>query len=252
MLVLVPLLVWGLPGVGVGSEDCREIYDGIGKPAPRTPHPATELCRMGYFLSYNHTTKVADWVMERLTAAALSGPANRRHSRFSTDPELENIPAPQLSDYRGSGYDRGHMAPAGDMKWSQQAMDQSFFLANIAPQVGVGFNRRIWKALEERVRDLVLIEADLVVITGPVFFDYEPRIGAGVVVPDAFFKIIYAPGDQRAWAFLIPNQNWGAADLSLFAVSVRQLEDLTGFDFFNALAPANEAALEATTRPLWP
>lgn len=249
---LCVFLVWvhSAPPVAVARDDpCSAIYSGVGKPVAETPRAATELCRSGYLLSFNHFTRIADWVMERLTPASLQGAADRKYSSFRADPDLEGAALPRLADYRGSGYDRGHLAPAGDMKWDQQAMDESFYLSNIAPQVGIGFNRGIWARLEAKIRDQAREDHDLVVITGPVFFDFEPRIGGGVVVPDAYFKIIFNPADLEAQAFLLPNRKTDEGDLAIFQVSIREVEALTGFDFLSLLPPLVQDALETKIYP---
>ncbi|MEE8295790.1 MAG: DNA/RNA non-specific endonuclease [Sphingomonadales bacterium] len=215
--------------------------------------PHTELCSMRFALSYNHFTKTPFWVVERLQAKNLLGTANRKFSNFKSDPRLEKESQARLADYRGSGYDRGHMAPAGDLKSSQIAMDESFYLTNIAPQVGVGFNRGIWRQLEEKVRGWVLERGELYIITGPVYYDYSPVIGEGrVVVPDAFFKIIYDPRTFEALTFLLPNQAFSKTSLKKFQITIDDLESRVGVDFFNDLSPALEAALELSSSLLWP
>ncbi len=251
-LVLALVLLLGMLAAPAAPQaaGCAWIYAGVGKPLKETPTTSTELCRKGYLLSFNHTTGVADWVMERLSAPALSGDADRNSSPFRPDPDLAGGPA--LSDYRGSGYDRGHLAPAADMKWDQGAMDESFYLSNIAPQVGAGFNRGIWAQLEAKIRGWTRAKGDIIVITGPVYYDYQPVIGGRVVVPDAYFKIIYAPADGRALAFLMPNRIITAPALSAHQVTIDALEDLTGYDFFNTLPVTLEDRLESETRPLWP
>ena len=252
--VLAGVLALALLAVAVpaalGEDGCSWIYAEVGKPVNNTSNGNTELCRKAYLLSFNQTTGVADWVMERLVAPALSGDADRKYSRFKSDPDLAS--GPMLSDYRGSGYDRGHLAPAADMKWSQQAMNESFYLSNIAPQVGAGFNRGIWARLEAKIRGWTQGNEDLIVITGPVYYDYQPAIGAGIVVPDAYFKIIYAPGDRQALALLLPNQRITSPALTVHQVTIEQLEALTGFDFFKALPSALEVELETGTMSLWP
>ena len=145
------------------------------------------------------------------------------------------------------------MAPAGDLKSDQAAMDESFYLSNVAPQVGVGFNRGIWRKLEEKVRVWARARGELYVITGPVFYDYTPVIGEGrVAVPDAFYKIIYDPGTFEALAFLLPNQVLPKARLIEFQTTIDALEGQTGLDYFPGLPPAIGAALESTSPPLWP
>ncbi|MHA1544751.1 MAG: DNA/RNA non-specific endonuclease [Alphaproteobacteria bacterium] len=241
------------PGPSAFAQNCPEVFNKLSPPLIEGDVPHTELCSHGFALSYSHLTKTPAWVVERLQADTLSGPAKRKFSTFKSDPRLTSESQAGLVDYRGSGYDRGHMAPAGDLKSDQAAMDESFYLSNIAPQVGVGFNRGIWRKLEEKVRVWVRARGELYVITGPVFYDYIPVIGKSkVVVPDAFFKIIYDLESFETLAFLLPNRALPDARLIDFQTTIDALESKTGIDFFSELNPALEAALELTSRPFWP
>jgi len=231
-----------------GDSGCAWIYGEVGKPLKEPSPPNAELCRKGYILSFNRETGIADWVMERLTAPLLGGDADRKNSRYKADPEIEK--SPSLADYRDSGYDRGHLAPAADMKWSQQAMDESFYLSNIAPQIGPGFNRGIWAILEADIRTWARNKGDLIVITGPVYYDYQPVIGK-IVVPDAFYKIIYAPNQGQALAFLLPNRALNPSALDPYQVTIDALEAITGYDFFASLPQATETPLELSAPPVW-
>ena len=235
-----------------GEDKCGHIFEGVGKPVYVEPHtPVTELCRLGFILSYNHRTKVSDWVMERLSPEALAGPALRENSRFQTDPELAGLEQADLADYRGSGFDRGHLAPAADLKWAQAAMDESFYLSNIAPQVGIGFNRGIWAQLEAFTRAWAQARHDIIVITGPVFADFTPTIGTNrVVVPDGFYKLLYDPASHEAMAFYLPNEIIRDRGFADFQVTIFGVEALTGLDFFADMTPASE--LESTVRPHLP
>lgn len=213
------------------AQNCPEVFVDIPAPKNLEEQETSFLCSETFALSFSHKTRTPLWVVERLLPENLAGPANRKYSKFKADPRLLEKSQASLPDYRNSGYDRGHMAPAGDLKFSQTAMDQSFFLSNIAPQVGAGFNRGIWRQLEEKVRDWVRQRGELYVITGPVFYDYTPVIGpSGVVVPDAFFKIIYDPETEEAFAFLVPNQVIKGANYFGFLTTVFAIEAETGLD----------------------
>jgi len=215
------------------AEGCDWIAEGAGKPTAVEHAPAhVEICRAGFLLSFNPETKLADWVMERLTPERLDGDASREEAAFKPDPALPVDGQASLADYRSSGYDRGHLAPAGDMKWDEAAMNESFYLTNVAPQVGVGFNRGVWAALEAEIRGAAK-QGELAVATGPVFFDFTPVIGnSRIPVPDAFFKAVLDPatGETRAW--LIPNRAHLGARPEGFTISLARLESLTGYDFF--------------------
>ena len=103
-----------------------------------------------YTLQYNEEHEQASWVAYRLTSHHLQNPSTKRKDNFRSDPKVKTGSA-TLSDYKGSGYDRGHLAPAADFKWSSTAMSESFYMSNMSPQVP-GFNRGIWKKLESKIR----------------------------------------------------------------------------------------------------
>ena len=128
------------------SEQCREFLVH-GLPTKK----GDLLCRTGYALIHDNDTKAATWVAQRMTTARLATVV-KRQDRFIPDPDIPKGSRAELDDYRGSGYDRGHMAPAADMRWSAQAMRESFYLSNMAPQVGVGLNRGLWSDLESMIR----------------------------------------------------------------------------------------------------
>jgi len=138
-----------------------------------------------------------------------------------------------LNDYRGSGYDRGHLVPAGDMKWSLEAMSESFLLSNISPQEP-GFNRGIWKKLEEKVRDWAVKNDSMYIITGPVSTSIRQSIGENEVgIPEYYFKIIMdiSYPTYKSIGFLIKNES-NQIDLFDFAITIDSLENLLDVDFF--------------------
>jgi endonuclease G len=145
-----------------------------------------------------------------------------------------------LADYRGSGFDRGHLAPAGDMKWSKEAMSESFLMSNMSPQAAA-FNRGIWRELEEQVRQWALEKDSIFVITGPVLTGIGESIGQNQVgIPPYYFKVLVdlSPPDHSFIAFLLPNER-SDLDLMDYAITVDSLENFTGYDFF-ARAPDQE------------
>jgi endonuclease G len=167
--------------------------------------------------------------------------------------------SPQTNDYKKSGFDQGNQAPAGDFKSSQPMTNDSFLLTNMSPQVGIGFNRSIWKQLETDVRSWILCggRPELYVITGPVFDDTaaERWIPSGktgrVRVPDAFFKVIYDPTNKRALGMLLPNKKLDTADLPDYVVPISDIEEQTGITFFPALAKRQQNILKKSTSALW-
>jgi DNA/RNA endonuclease G (NUC1) len=133
--------------------------------------------RSGYVASYDARTRTPRWVLERITAESCAGVGTRKKSRFVEDDEMDGAHAAKLSDYRGSGYDRGHLAAAAGHKNTQRAMDDTFSLLNVCPQVGDGFNRDYWARLEQFTRELVTTHpkagGDVLVATGPLFLPIE-------------------------------------------------------------------------------
>ena len=153
-------------------------------PAMRAGWPAgfEDLLRVrsGYVASYDARTRNPRWVLERITAQSCDGVGTRKKSRFMEDDEVDSAHAAKLSDYRGSGYDRGHLAAAAGHKNTQRAMDDTFSLINVCPQVGDGFNRDYWARLEQFTRDLATKlkpGGDVLVATGPLFL--PTAVGAG-------------------------------------------------------------------------
>ncbi|MGB3586200.1 MAG: DNA/RNA non-specific endonuclease, partial [Tunicatimonas sp.] len=148
--------------------------------------------------------------------------------------------------YRRSGYDRGHLAPAGDMGFSEEAMSESFFMSNMSPQ-NRKFNRDVWRELEEDVRGWALANGSLYVVTGPVFGSDPKKIGEnGVSVPDYYYKVLldYREPEIKAIGFLLPNENTSKPPQA-FVESIDNVEAYTGIDFFPELPDELEAELES-------
>lgn len=196
----------------------------------------------GYTVSYNADRMIPNWVIYELTPKKAAGEVPRA-KRFVPDPLAEGNVATH-GDYTNSGYDRGHMAPAGDMKWSERAMKESFYLSNVCPQ-DHNLNGGDWRELEEKVRSMALSGDTIYVICGPVTSDNPEKIGSGVHVPEAFFKILFKrdKGSIAAIAFVMLNAP-GDRKLSYYAVTVRDVELLTGADFFASLPRREQNKIE--------
>jgi endonuclease G len=206
---------------------------------PRTSLTDTIRSYLGFDLAYNETFEQASWVAYVLTRTEVEEGSVPRTDDFRPDTSISTGSA-VLADYRGSGYDRGHLAPAGDMKWSSRAMSESFLLSNMSPQ-DPSFNRGIWRRLEQKVRDWAVEKDSIYVITGPVLNSVQTSIGDNEVgVPGYFFKVLVdlSPPDHSFIAFLLPNER-STEDLERFAITVDSLEIFTGYDFF-ASAPDGE------------
>ncbi len=251
-LQLLLALLLAAPALPAGLSRCTE-HTRYGAPglAPEL------LCRAGYALSHDAVNKVPAWVAYHLTAGRMEGTVARTND-FRADPDLAPGERSELADYRGSGFDRGHMAPARAMAWSRRAMSESFLLSNMAPQVGVGFNRGIWRVLEGLVRAWTRERGDLYVVTGPIYPD-AGGAGAGrtigpnrVAVPTHFYKVIFDPVRVEALAFILPNAKLRTADLPSYLTSVDEVERRTGLDFLPALNDAVEALVEeAVPTQVW-
>ncbi|RUA32690.1 MAG: DNA/RNA non-specific endonuclease [Bacteroidetes bacterium] len=196
-------------------------------------------------LAYNEQHEQAIWVCYLLTKNRLNNPVCKRNNRFKSDPNVHSKSA-STKDYSKSGYDRGHLAPAADMLWSEKAMQESFYMSNMSPQKP-GFNRGIWKKLEGKVRKLALIEDSLIIITGPIFEDNLGSIGQNKVsVPGYYYKAIIDISAPQigSVAFIIPNRNT-KLPLDKFAISIDSLEKVCRLDFMAPLPDLLEKQLES-------
>lgn len=196
-----------------------------------------------YCLGFDKEHKQANWVYYELEAKNLTGKASRKDN-FRVDPKLDTWSA-TLADYKGSGYDRGHLCPAADMSFNAKAMSETFYMSNMSPQVPM-FNRGIWKKLEEHVREWAKREK-LYVVTGPIFKSNKGKIGKGkVTVPGYYYKLFYSPSRQQMIAYVLPNEE-SRRPINSFAVPVSKVEKMTGIDFFPQLPDDLEKLLEADT-----
>ena len=201
--------------------------------------------RTGYTLSYDAKNKTPQWVAWELTKEETRG-NEERTNEFQPDPDV--IGAKVLTyDYSHSGYDRGHMAPAGDMKWNKKAMEESFYMSNICPQ-DHNLNTEDWNDLEMKCREWARRYGKVYIVCGPIYNGKRNEyIGEHrVKVPDAFFKVILINKEnkQRALGFLFENES-GERPLEEYLTPIDNIEKLTGMDFFSALPDNIENKLEA-------
>lgn len=203
----------------------------------------------GYTVSFNPDYKIANWVAYELTVDEVKRNSTKRSDNFSVDPDVKGGTA-QNSDYIRSGYDKGHLAPAGDMKWSGRAMRESFYFSNIAPQKP-DLNRKIWKDLEERIREWALIDSALLIVTGPVIRNNLKRLGkSGVAIPDSFYKVIVCPYGEspKGIGFIFENKGYGKTPLRQLAIPIDSVESITGIDFFGLLPERMEQKVECSVQ----
>ena len=200
---------------------------------------------VGYTVSFNTKHNIPNWVAYDLTSEEVAG-VTPRAKHFEPDPQI--IGCPTTDDYKNSGYDRGHMAPAGDMKWSEQAMNESFYLSNICPQ-NHNLNGGDWKALEEHLRTMATQYEKGYIACGPIISAKPQTIGMyhQITVPDAFFKVVLRKkGDSwSAIGFMMPNQA-GHKSLNKYAMSVDDIEIITDMDFFYNLPDEIEEIVESS------
>lgn len=197
----------------------------------------------GFTLSYNAEWLCPNWVAWELTSSETEG-VEERAKHFKPDPNVYGTKV-VTKDYSNSGYDRGHMAPAADMKWSEQAMRESFYMTNICPQIH-NLNAGDWKELEELCRTWANHFGQIYICCGPIVSNNPKRIGEnGVAVPDAFFKVILAFKNKQpqSIAFLMANKP-GNKPLQTYAMSIEDMETVTGLDFFTQLPDSLEQITE--------
>lgn len=209
--------------------------------------------REGFALGYLEYHEQAAWVTSKLTRQEVLAGTVKRSDRFRADPAIPTGSATP-ADYRRSGYDRGHLAPAADMAFSDQTMRESFYMSNMSPQKPA-FNRGIWKRLEQQVRKFALREGEIMVVTGPVL-PKEKIITIGrnrVTIPTHYYKVICDLTPPRKMiGFLLPNEG-SNRPLREFAVTVEAVEKLTGLDFFALLPQPEQEQLESSlTIDAWP
>jgi len=217
------------------------------------PGPAPVLlCRQGYLLAYDPQHKIARWTAYHLTREKVEARVVRRQDSFREDADVPAQQRSTLRDYRRSGFDRGHMVPAAAMRWSERAMSESFLLTNMAPQVGIGFNRHIWKELEALVRTWAAARQEVYVVTGAIVEPGAATIGEGkVTIPSHFYKVIFDPVRVDVIAFLLPNRKLDTRDLPNYRLSVDELEQRTQLDFLSELPDEIEDRIESIAAVMW-
>ncbi len=212
----------------------------------------------GFTLKYNESLKISEWAAYELTAQKAREINAKRGNRFYTDRTIAEKSA-ESDDYKHSGYDRGHLVPAADMRFSKDAMRDSFYMTNIVPQTPE-LNRGPWLDLEEEIRGWVERDEALLIVSGPIFENGEvERIGKNeVAVPHSFFKVIldFTMPEKKGIAFIMPNANIKQDELSKrgfydYAVPIDAVEEASGIDFFPWLSEEDHALEESADIFLW-
>ena len=198
-----------------------------------------------YTLSYNSTYHIANWVAYELTAEETVSVV-KRNNHFVPDPLLTSVSLSN-ADYKGSGYDRGHLAPSADMCFSEQTMEESFYLSNMSPQKP-SFNRGIWAKLEGQVRQWAIDDKAVYVVTGTVLTKGLPTIGSDrITVPQYFYKVIldYTEPEIKGIGFIMRNEG-SQEPLQHYAVTIDSVEKVSGTDFFYQLPEDQQRIIEST------
>ena len=221
-------------------SDESQALDGIARSDNTTNQQM--LYRLAYTCAYNTANKIPDWVGWCLIAQHTTGPFKRNGIPFHEDDEVAN--SPTTYDYVRSGYDRGHMCPSGDNKWSETAQQQSFLMTNICPQTH-NLNAGDWNELEQRCRKWAEKYGKLYIVCGPILFrGSHKHIGNGVTVPEAFFKVVLRTSpDTAAIGFIYRNAD-GNRPMGDYINSVDEVERITNINFFTFLPKATEAKVE--------
>lgn len=206
----------------------------------------TDSSKIAYTVSFDSNNRIPRWVAYDLTAEELSGTASRKGKNFRPD-DNAGVKQADNYDYRNSGWTKGHLAPAGDFKWSDNAQNDTFYYTNCCPQTEY-FNGTSWERLESRVRDWAKLFGKLYIVTGPIIGDaVNGYIGSNrIIIPDAFFKaILTKDGDTyQSIGFIMENTS-NPQPYTSCCVSVDEIETITGLDLFCGLEKSIEESVES-------
>lgn len=243
---------------GLKLQLIRQDLDTVGLPTGATD---TELiCHEALCLAYDEEREQARWVAHVLHPDIITGQVARTND-FRTDPLvstgtaveqdyfLKYLKPDSTYEYDGFGYDRGHLAPSADFRWSSKALSESYFYSNMSPQLP-DFNREKWAELEGAIRGYVYRhpKVQLYVVTGPLFDDASKIVERSVnqvAIPSFFWKVVLDLDQQRGIGFILPHKALTGYPLASFAVSIDQVEAATGLDFFPNLPDNKENDIEA-------
>lgn len=217
----------------------QKIRESLQKYLPKDPQSYEIVTHSAMILSYNEEHEQPNWVMHIIPKDVISGTVTRTND-FRVDTKVSTLSA-DVDDYWESGYDRGHMAPSADFRWSKKALSESYYYSNMSPQ-HPELNRNTWNNLEIQIREWVVDYGELVVLTGPVLKNDLKKTQQGshkLSIPEAYFKIVVDMNleQPKAIAFLVPNKNV-PSNLNQYVVSIDSIEALTGIDFFSSLSNA--------------
>ena len=215
-------------------KDCRQFFAAGQPPAVATQPKLRDLCFDAFAILHNGNTRTPMFVAQRLNKILVADADEKRTNKFFADARLPRAERAELSDYKGSGYSRGHMAPAADMP-TAQAMAQSFSLANMVPQSSKQ-NGGPWARIEKDTRRYAGRAAgDVFIITGPVYEAKPTTVGSNqVAVPTYLYKLVYDASTNRAWAHWQANRD---EERISQPISYTELVQRTGIDFLPGVKP---------------
>ncbi|KAM5351280.1 hypothetical protein ACJ41O_004003 [Fusarium nematophilum] len=264
-VALAPSQVFGPPATipPTSPVDPSALVNPAGLFEYGFPGPVADVAnRSALVSSYDRRLRNPHWVVEHITPASLARrDGDRKHSQFQEDDSVPQKFRALLKDYFRSGYDRGHQVPAADCKWSQRAMDETFYLSNMCPQVGEGFNRDYWAHFEDFCRRLTVRYPSVRIVTGPLYLPKKEADGKwyvkyemigsppSVAVPTHFYKVIFAEdgragGNVALGAFVLPNAPIAnSKPITDFEVPLEAVERASGLEFASKLPPQRRRRL---------
>jgi len=230
-------------------NDCSKFQEfGLPQNADRM------LCKRAFLVGYSSKTKTPLWTIERMGRGRIPISRGGESGSFAEDAEIPAGIRSLLADYEGSGYDRGHLAAAGNYVDDPVVLAETYLLSNIAPQVGPGFNRGIWRSLEEAVRNYAQCTNDLLIVTGVYFVEDNIKMKTigrrRVGVPLGFYKVLFEPRTGRMIAFLAKNEPHRRVSFGSLATSVDEVERISGQDFFDRLPAEVTKSRESLSRKI--
>lgn len=226
------------------ASNCPEHYYQGKEPSVVIPlQKDQELCYQAYAIGYSYSTKTALYAVEHLTDKNLKKAKKlERDDSFHEESALPETARATLSDYKGSGFDRGHLAPNADMP-TKNAQFESFSLANMVPQIHAN-NAGIWSRIEANVRDLTYENGESFVVTGGIYNATKLRIGKRLPVPNAMFKAVYIPKTKAVGVYFSKNE----ADSDYQLISLKDLKSMTGISVFPDLEKKNSTTIDRSLK----
>ena len=235
ILVAIVASVLSAPSLALNNDfsACKAVFENNTQAVIQVSDIKTRaLCFSGFAVMHSGGSRTPLYVAERLNKEMLSYAHQKRTDKFFSDARLPRSERAELEDYKGSGYDRGHMAPAADMSTSE-SMAQCFSLANMIPQAPIN-NRKAWANIEKATRKYIMrANGDVYVITGPVFNSQSKTIGDNHVwVPKYLYKLVYDPSANKVWAHWIENSDDAKVDKP---ITYQELVHRTGINFLPSI-----------------